>query len=99
MIIIYYRDESGAIVSHHGPAEGQTLEKLQELVLEYNKKSEERKTRNRTAFVEEVADDSLTAYLFKKAAERRKLDKEAVQDAISSIEAALDSVRDLEGWT
>ena len=97
MIIIYYRDESGAIVSHHGPAEGQTLEKLQELVQEYNKKSEERKTKSRTAFVEEVADDSLTAFLYAKAAERRKIDNDIVQQAIRSIEDALDSVRSLEG--
>lgn len=97
MIIIYYRDESGTIVNHHGPAESQTLEELQELVLEYNKKSEERKTRRRTAFVEEVADDSLTAYLFARAAERRKWDNEAVQQAINAIEDALECVRGLKG--
>lgn len=97
MIIIYYRDESGAIVKHHGPIEGQTMEKIQELVLEYNGSNKERKTVNRTAFVEEVADDSLTAFLYAKAAERRKIDNDIVQQAIRSIEDALDSVRSLEG--
>lgn len=96
MIVIYYRDDSGAIVSHHGPGEGHTLEQLQGMVREYNEGNKERKTKTRTAFVEEVADDSLTAYLFKKAAERREFDKRVVQDAIDSLEEALDFVRSLE---
>ncbi len=99
MILFYYRGKDGAITQHHGlteHTEGLTLDQLKGLVQEYNEQNVEK---GKTAYIEELADDSLTAYLAQKAAERKKLDKEVIQDAISSIEEALDSVRSLEGWT
>lgn len=98
MLLVYYRDKDGAIVRHHPAPEGMTPEQLQENVRAYNFE-EGRKKDGKTAHFEEVEDGTLLAYMVKKAAERRKLDKEAVQDAISSIEDALDTVRELEGWT
>ena len=96
MILIYYRDKDGAIFRHHAPpGEGLTLDQLQEMVQEYNKGKG--KERDLTAYVVELEDDGLPAYLARKAAERKKFEKEIVQDAISSIEDALDSVRSLEG--
>ena len=74
-----------------------TREQLQENIRAYNFE-EARKKDGKTAYFEEVEDGTLLAYMVQKAAERRKLDKEAVQDAISSIEDALDTVRELEGW-
>lgn len=93
MVIVYYKDAEGKIVHHHGPREGQTADELRELTKEYN---QTKKESQRTAYVEEVPDDSLTAYLFRKAAERKKRDKEELDYAISSLEDALDAVRSLE---
>lgn len=98
MLLVYYRDKDGAIVRHHPAPEGMTLEQLQENIRAYNFE-EARKKDGRTVHFEEVEDGTLLAYMVHKAAERKKLDKEAVQDAISSIEDALDAVRSLEGWT
>ena len=83
------------IYKHHAPPRKDlTLDQLQELVKEFNEGKG--KEQNITAYVVELEDDSLPAYLARKAAERRKFDKEIVQEAISSIEDALDSVRSLE---
>lgn len=98
MLLVYYRDKDGAIVRHHPAPEGMTLEQLQENIRSYNF-SDARKKDGKIAHSEEVEDGTLLAYMVQKAAERRKLDKEAVEDAISSIEDALDAVRGLEGWT
>lgn len=98
MLLVYYRDKDGAIVRHHPAPEGVKMEQFQENVKAYNFE-EARKENGKTAYLEVVEDGTLLAYMVKKAAERRKLDKEAVQDAISSIEDALDTVRGLEGWT
>lgn len=98
MLLVYYRDKDGAIVRHHPAPEGMAPDQLQENIRAYNFE-EARKKDGKTAHFEDVEDGTLLAYMVKKAAERRKLDKEAVQDAISSIEDALDTVRELEGWT
>lgn len=98
MLLVYYRDKDGAIVRHHPVHEGVTPDQLRENIRAYNFE-EARKKDGKTANFEEVEDGTLLAYMVKKAAERRKLDKEAVEDAISSIEDALDTVRELEGWT
>ena len=96
MLLVYYRDKEGDIVRHHGISDKMTREQLQENIRAYNFE-EARKKDGKTAYFEEVEDGTLLAYMVQKAAERRKLDKEAVQDAISSIEDALDTVRELEG--
>ncbi len=94
MIIIYYRDKDGKIMNSHGNTAEKTLDELKEMAEIFNRDSGRTK---RTAYIAEVEDDSITAYLFQKAAERKKWDSEALQDAISSIEDALDAVRGLEG--
>lgn len=96
MMLVYYRNKDGAIFRHHAPpGEGLTLDQLEKLVQEYNEGKG--KQQGITAYAVELEDDGLPAYLAQKAAERRKFNKEIVQEAISSIEDALDSVRSLEG--
>ena len=93
MIIIYYRNKDGKISHYHAVPESKTLQEWQVAVAEFNIES----TDGRTAYIQEVKDDSLTAYLFQKADERKKWDKESLLNAISSIEDALYAVRELEG--
>lgn len=95
MLLVYYRDKDGAIVYHHPAKEDMTLDQLNEAVKAYNF-GENRKTNKRTAHIEEVEDGTLLAYMVQKAAERKRLDREAVQEAISSIEDALRAVQGLE---
>lgn len=93
MLIIYYKDKDGKIVGCHGNTGEKTLDELKELRYRYNLDSE--KT-GKTAYVEEVEDDSLTAYLFNKADARKKYDKERFRDAADLLESALDAVKELE---
>ena len=95
MIIIYYRDDAGKITRAHAPREGQTMADIAPLVVNYNAHAHE--TNGSTAVAAEVPDDSLEAYLFNLANQRKKWDREKVQDAIEALRAALDLVRDLEG--
>lgn len=60
---------------------------------EYNRTNKNGKT----AHIFDAKDGDFVTYLFEKAAERKKWDREALQDAISSIKDALDTVRGLEG--
>ena len=98
MLLVYYRDKDGAIVRHHPAPEGMTLEQLQKNITVYNFEDATRKE-FRTAYFEEVEDGTLLAYMVQKAAERKKLDNEAVQYAIGCIEEALSAVPGLEGYT
>lgn len=93
MIIIYYKDKkTGKIGNAHLPKpDTTTMDELAPLIAEYN--SEDHMAE---AMAVEVADDSLEAYLFNGMIERRKYDKERVQDAIDAIRTALDCVSDLE---
>ena len=95
MLLVYYRDKDGAIVRHHPAPEGMTLEQLQKNITVYNFGDATRKE-FRTAHFEEVEDGTQLAYMVQKAAERKKLDKEAVQYAIGCIEEALSAVQGLE---
>ncbi len=92
MIIIYYKDHTGKIVLHHGSVGPKTFEELVEGAALYNRDS---KRTGKTAHVVEVEDDSLTAYLFSKANERKKYNEDEIQCAIDSIEDALEAVRGL----
>lgn len=91
MVIIYYTDKDGKITHHQEKPKELTLEVVQERVQEFNGE----RTDGKAAHVVEAADDGLTAYLFQKAAERKQCDKKMVQDAIDSLEEALDFVRSL----
>lgn len=94
MIIIYYRDAAGKIVRAHKAKEGQTMAGIAPLVVEYNAKAKENCGRLATAA--EVPDDSLEAYLLNVTNERKKWDREIVQDAIDALQQALYAVRCLE---
>lgn len=91
MRIIYYTDKDGRIVHHHAPPESMSPQETDEAVRAYNLEP----GHDRTAHVQDAENDGLTAYLFRKTAEKRQLDKQAVQDAIDSLEDALDTVRGL----
>lgn len=93
MYIIYYTDKEGKITNHHKAAEDRTPEELGEMVREFNRTNKNGKT----AHIVDAEDGGFVAYLFEKAAERKKWDREALEDAISSIEDALNTVRGLEG--
>lgn len=93
MIIVYYRDrETGKITNAHDALGHQTMEAIQAAMEKYN--GQGFKT---AAHVAEVADDSLEAYLFSTRHLRANLDRQAIQDAIDALEAAMDNVRYLEG--
>lgn len=93
MIIIYYRDKDGKITHHQTAPKDLPLEELEDRTRDFNRE----RTDGKSAHITEAKNDGLMAYLFQKATERKKWDKEALQDAISSIEDALDAVRGLEG--
>ena len=98
MLLIYYRDKDGAICKHHAPPEAlATPEKVREAAKAYNEGKG--KEKGYTAYVLELEDDGLTAYLARKTYERRKFDKEVIEDAVSSIDDALEAVRGLGVWT
>lgn len=67
------------------------MEKVQERIKQYN--SEQGKY---TVHALQPEDGSIEAYLYQKAQERMKWDKEALRQAISAIEDALDAVQGLE---
>lgn len=94
MIIIYYRDvdADGKITRAHTPPEDWTLEETQERINQYNSEHGHRST----VHALQVEDGSIEAYLYQRANERAKWDREALQEAISAIEDALDTVRGLE---
>ena len=96
MIIIYYRDTTGKIVSTHTSREGQTMADIELLVAKYNGGDRPENTQRRTAAAVEVADDSLEVYLFNHRNERMNTDKEALQEAIDALYTALNAVRYLE---
>lgn len=91
MYIVYYTDKEGKIVSHHKMANSMTPEELEEAVRLYNQNPKYEKT----AHIFDAEDSGLTAYLFQKAEKRKQWDKQIVQDAIDSLEEALDFVRSL----
>lgn len=93
MIIVYYTDQNGKIVRHHATPDDWTLETAQERIDQFNSEQGHKTT----AHALQAEDGSIEAYLFQKAQERAKWDKDAMRNAISAIEDALDEVRGLEG--
>lgn len=94
MIIIYYKNkETGKIVGAQLPRPvDMTMDALAPLIAQHNAIDKYATV----AAAVEVADDSLEAYLFNGMIERRKYDKEAVQDVIDAIRTALDFAQSLE---
>lgn len=91
-VIAYYRNKEGKIFNHHD-SRGKTLEEMEKLAEEFNRHSGKH---GQTVRIEAVEDDSLTAYLFRKAEEQVKRSKEELRYAVECAEAALDAVRELE---
>ena len=92
MIIIYYRDrQTGKYTRVHENRQGHTMADLEPLIENYNKCGN-----TDTVGAVEVADDSLEAFLFGTRNQRARIDQEAVQDLISSLEDALYHARFLE---
>lgn len=92
MIIIYYQNrQTGKYTRVYENKPGKTMADLQPLIEDYNKFGN-----TDTVGAVEVADDSLEAFLFGTRNQRARIDREALQDAISSVEDALNQLRFLE---
>lgn len=92
MILIYYKDDNGLIVSHHQARDGRTLEQLQAAAEEYNNTP----PYVRKAYVQEIQEDSLEMYLLKYAEKQKRFTKESVQAVKDAIREALDCIDYLE---
>lgn len=92
MTVIFYRDSTGAIVSHHPAPRQITGEELAVEVRKYNERGEH----ERTAYIVEVAEGSFEAYLLEKLDKKYRLAKETINEALSAIEAARDCICSLE---
>lgn len=92
MIIIYYTDnKDGKIISHHNVNDELTLKEVGEMVRAFNLTNKN----GRTAHIFDAETGGFVAYLFEKAVKRKQYDKKIVQDAIDSLEEAMDFVRSL----
>lgn len=92
MIIIYYKSKTtGAYTRVHENRPGCTMAQLEPLIENFNAESHKE-----ICGAVEVADDSLEAFLFGTRNQRARIDREALQDAISSVEDALNNLRFLE---
>lgn len=92
MIVIYYRNEKGKIYLTHG-GNGMSIEDIRQKCDDFNSSPT---NGDRQAFVEEYEEDSLTAYLFEKMNEKRRYDKEAIDDAIYQINGVVSFLEELK---
>ena len=91
MIIVYYRNrETGAIERAHAWKAVPYIN-LASAIEEYNQRG------GLEAFAEEFPGDSLTVFLWERRNEQDKQIADAVRDAMSALEEAMDCVRYLEG--
>lgn len=93
MIAIYYRNADGEIYFCHETRGEHTMQKLLEMAENYNATDKQ----GRTAYVEELDDNSLTAYLFKKLQEKEERKKYEIDDCISQLEGVISFLEDLKG--
>lgn len=93
MILVYYRRNDGTIRHFHRYPTEKGLEVAREAARQYNAEhfGEE------TAYIVQYADDSIEAFMFQKTLEKKKYDKEALEELISALGEALDAARYLEG--
>lgn len=91
MILIYYRNNDGQIISHHPARDGRTLEQLQAAAEEYNSNG-----RTQKAYIQEIQEDSLEMYLWEYAQKQKRFTEETVQAARDAIREALDCIDCLE---
>lgn len=93
MILVYYRSKDGSIRLCHEYRDERGMDAAKEAARRYNTQQ----AREDTAYVLEYDDDSIEAYLFRKTLEKKKYDRETVQDLISALYEALDAAHYLEG--
>lgn len=91
MIIAYYRDSKGRIVSHQ-TVKDMTMEEAMAAAEHFN----ENKKYGATATVAEVAEDSLEAYLIGRADSRIKVLQDLKNDTISALQEAMSCIESLE---
>lgn len=92
MIVIYYKNADGVITQAENYTGKNTINTMKELSKKYN---EEKHIGNCvTAYVEEIDDNSLIAYLLRRVEEKAKLDKEHIQYAIDCMNNAIDMLND-----
>ena len=91
MIIAYYRNTEGQIVSFH-TVKGMSMERATKEAENYNKRS----TAITTATVIEVEEDSLEAYLVERAQRPLKIMKSFKDETISALQEAINCIAGLE---
>lgn len=92
MIIIYHRNKDGEIVDCHTAKKDRTIEELKEMVENYNKKDKKETIERRFAYIEEVDENSLEAYLYGRYQKQKEFAKENLRYASECIRNALDVV-------
>ena len=90
MKLIYYRDGEGKIIRYHLPPKEWTPEKLEAEMAKFNE------TGDAKVYAQEIAEDSLEMYLYKRAEHQRCYPKEIIQAALDAIEEARDAINCLE---
>ena len=92
MIIVYYTGPDGDIIKHHDMKEDSwSLEEVKKLAKSYNRQ----KDHHDTAHAEWFPDDSLTAYLFEKAADRAAIRKDDVRYILDTLDSVREAIYDL----
>lgn len=91
--LIYYRKkDTGEITQHHAVPEDWTPEIVKERVDQYNSEPDHKTT----VYAIQVEAGSFEAYLLDRLEKKYRLAKEAIQQAIDSVEEAMDCIRSLE---
>lgn len=91
MIIVYYRRPDGSIRNCHQYPAGKTLAEIQALADTYN----EELIGVDMACIAEVENNSIEAYLFQKAFQKKTYDKQLLANLVNTLEEALDTARGL----
>lgn len=92
MIIIYYRNNDGEIVDCHTNKGDKTLEEIRKMADDYNKNEGRIEGRKKYAYIEEVDENSLAAYLYGRYQKQKEFAKENLRYASECIRNALDVV-------
>lgn len=86
MIICYYKKDGEIYTCHTN--NGKSYDELKSMAEAWNNENKQSK-----AYVIEVEDDSLTAYLFTKLNEKRKYDKEYILDIQNKLKELEDMIK------
>lgn len=93
MTIIYYTKKDGAITYHHKAPDADPAE-LEEMLKSYNSKPDDYR-HGKTAHIEELPENSLAEYLFRKSEESLHYPKQCIRDALDALESAVSSIQEL----